>query len=154
MKKLLALVMCAAVMLIGGSAWAHSYQQGDIRIGHIWTRATPLGATTAAIYVPFLNTGKERDRLISASTSLADKVEIHEEVKDGGMMKMQKLDAITLEPNVPVSLRPGGIHLMVFGLKQPLKEGEMLPLTLQFEKAGIAKVDVMIESVGAMSGAH
>ena len=69
-------------------------------------------------------------------------------------MKMQKLDAITLEPSVPVSLRPDGIHLMVFGLKQPLKEGKMLPLTLQFEKAGTAKVDVMIESVGSMSGAH
>ena len=87
-------------------------------------------------------------------TPLAEKVEIHEIVKDNNIARMQKLDALTLEPNEPVSLRPNGIHLMVFGLKQPLKEGDMMPLTLQFEKAGVANIEVMIEAVGAMSGSH
>ncbi|MGB9153398.1 MAG: copper chaperone PCu(A)C [Alphaproteobacteria bacterium] len=152
--KLLAVVLCAATILFGGVAWAHSYQQGDIHIGHIWARATPPGSTTTAIYAPLLNTGKDQDRLIGASTPLAEKVEIHEIVKDNNIARMQKLDALTLEPNEPVSLRPNGIHLMVFGLKQPLKEGDMMPLTLQFEKAGVANIEVMIEAVGAMSGSH
>jgi len=144
--------LCVLMLLFASnSAHAHSYKQGDISIGHIWARATPTGATTAAIYVPLLNNGKETDSLIGASSELASKIEIHQDTNDNGIMKMQKLDAVTLEPNKPVSLRPNGTHLMVFGLKQQLKEGGMFPLTLQFEKAGSIKVEAMIEGVGAMS---
>jgi len=149
--KLLTLLIYIASILLSGSALAHSYQQGDIRIGHIWARATPPGATAAAIYVPLLNNGKETDSLIGALSELASKIEIHQDTNDNGIMKMQKLDSVVLEPNKPVSLRPNGIHLMVFGLKQQLKEGGMFPLTLQFEKAGSIKVEAMIEGVGAMS---
>ena len=152
--KLFAALICAALILMTGNVFAHSYQQGDIRIGHTWARATPPGITVTAVYLPLLNSGTERDRLIGASSPLAEKVEIHGEVKDGNVVKMQKLEAIVLEPNEPVSLRPNGTHLMVFGLKQPLKEGDMMPLTLQFEKAGAAKIEAMIEPAGAMSGSR
>jgi copper(I)-binding protein len=104
------------------------------------------------VYVPLLNTGTSPDRFIGASSPIAEKVEIHDETKDNGILKMEELDGVTLEPNVPISFRPGGKHLMVIGLKHPLKEGEMLPLTLQFENAGSIKVDAMVESPGAMSG--
>lgn len=120
-----------------GEALAHSYKQGDIRIGHIWAYATPPNVTETEIYAPLLNTGKEQDRLIGASSPLAAKIEIREGAKKPG--------AIILESNKPVSLRPNGIYLAVSGLKQPLKEGDMMPLTLRFEKAGAAQIEAMIE---------
>jgi len=141
------------ILVTLASAWheaiAHSYKQGDISIGHIWARATPAGATTAAIYVPLLNTGMEEDKLVGATTDLADKIEIHGETKENGITKMTMLAAIDLEPNQPVTLEPGGMHLMVVGLKQPLKEGDMFPLTLKFEKAGEIKVEAKIAAIGA-----
>ena len=151
MKKIAVLLILISFSSVWHQAIAHSYQQGDIRIGHIWARATPAGTTTAAIYVPLLNAGKEPDSLIGASSDLASKIEIHQDSNENGIMRMQKLDVVTLEPNKPVSLRPSGIHLMVFGLKQQLKEGGMFPLTLQFEKAGSITVEAMIEAAGAMS---
>jgi copper(I)-binding protein len=148
-------VLCLIIALgVTCVAFAHSYKQGDIQIGHIWARATAPGMTTAAIYVPLLNTGKEQDKLTGASSDIAENVMIHENINDNGIKKMRMLDSVVLEPNKPVSLRPGGIHLMVTGLKRQLKESETFPLTLQFEKAGAAKVDVMVENVGAMSGVH
>lgn len=152
MKKIPAVLLLLACLCTASIGSAHSYKQGDIEIGHIWTRATAPGTTTAAIYVPLLNEGKETDRLIAVSSDEAKKIEIHEDSNENGIMKMQKLDALTLEPGKPVSLRPGGIHFMVIGLKHQLKEGEMFPLTLQFEKAGSIKVEAMIEAIGAMSG--
>ena len=150
--RFFAIAVAALVVFLGASAWAHSYRQGDIKIGHIWARATPPGATETAVYMPLLNAGKEKDRLVGVSSPAARKVEIHNEAKDLGVTHMEKLDAVELEPGKPVSLRPNGMHLMVYGLKAPLKAGDMMPLTLQFEKAGTANVEAMIEPVGAMSG--
>lgn len=148
MKRLTTYV-CFALALFPSLTLAHSYKQGDISIGHVWARPTPEGASTAAIYFPLLNAGKEPDQLISVSTDIAKKVEIHETSNEDGVMKMKKLDALVLEPNKPIALRPRGIHLMVFGLQKQLKEGEKAPLTLQFEKAGTVQVEVAIESAGA-----
>jgi periplasmic copper chaperone A len=152
MKKILFFFYTLMLVVLWHGAMAHSYKQGNISIGHIWARATAPGMTTAAVYVPLLNTGKEPDQLIGASSDLADKIEIHQDSNENDIAKMQKLNEITLEPGKPVSLRPGGMHFMVIGLKKQLKEGEMFPMTLQFEKAGTAKVDAMIEAAGAMSG--
>ena len=151
MRKILTVLLMLACVFGAASALAHSYKQGDIEIGHIWARATAPGMTTAAIYVPLLNIGKETDVLLGASSDLAEKIEIHQEIDDNGIKKMRKLDSITLEPNAPVSFRPGRIHFMVFGLKHQLKEGDMFPVTLQFKNAGSAKVDVMVQAIGAMS---
>lgn len=146
MRKILSAFL---FLLCSGAAFAHSYTQGGIAIGHIWTRATPSGATTAAVYGPFVNNGKETDRLTGASSEWADKIEIHRNVEENGITRMEKMDFLTLEPGKPVALKPGGMHLMVIGLRHPLKEGGMFPLTLQFEKAGAAKAEAKIEAPGA-----
>jgi len=142
------------VCLAATPALAHSYKQGDIEIGHVWTRATAAGMTTAAIYFPLLNTGSAPDKLIGATSDLAGKIEIHQDLNENGISKMRKLDMLPLDPNIPVALSPGGTHLMAFGVKQQLKQGEKFPLTLQFEKAGTIKVDAVIEAPGAMGGGH
>ena len=152
MRKTLTVLLLLACVFVASNALAHSYKQGDIEIGHIWTHATAPGMTTAAIYVPLLNIGKQSDILLGASSDLAEKIEIYQSTNDNGIMKNAEADSITLEPNKPVSFRPGGLHFMVFGLKRQLKEGEMFPITIQFKNAGTAKVDVMVQAINAMSG--
>src|SRR5262245_18271967 len=107
---------CALLLFFLGSVCtvlAHSYQQGAIRIGHVWARATPSGATTAAVYMPLLNTGDQADIFIGASSPLADKIEVHDMSHEDGVMKMKSMDNVDLEPGKPVTFRPGGKHLML-----------------------------------------
>lgn len=154
MNSFIAFLCVVLLLVFSVEASAHSYQQKDIRIGHIWTRATPAGATTAAIYVPLLNTGTVSDKLLGATTPLAVKIEIHQIMQEHDMMKMERQDFVVLEPNKPVTLSPNGTHLMVIGLKKQLKEGEMFPVTLQFEKSGSINLEVMVQSMGASTAGH
>lgn len=149
MKKLL-----LALLLIPSIAFAHSYKQGDIQIGHAWARATAKGAANGAVYIPFLNEGKEADALVSITTPAAESVMIHNTVSEKGVQKMQHVEKLELPPMKPVGMRPGGLHIMLMGLKQPLVEGEKFPMTLTFEKAGKLDVDVMVHAAGATSPGH
>lgn len=150
-KILLGLVL---VFGFSAAALAHSYKQGDVRIGHVWTRETPGDVTTADFYMPLLNVGTVADRLTGASSPVAERIEIHETIRKNGIASMKRLDFLALEPGAPVALSPGGVHLMVFGLKHPLKAGETVPLTLQFAKGGTAQVDVMVEAAGGAGEHH
>jgi copper(I)-binding protein len=154
MNKIFAMLVGLGVLMAVIVAHAHSYQQGAIKIGHIWARATPAGVTTAAVYVPLLNTGMDDDHLVGASSPAAKKIQIHSMSMDGDIMKMRSVESVDLPPGKPVALRPNGTHFMLIGLNQPLKQGDKVPVTLQFEKAGAITVDVMIEGAGAMSGQH
>ena len=142
----LAFSFLVAFAIFSFSAAAHSYKQGDISVGHIWAKSTPDGAASTEVYVPLLNNGKEADKLTGASAEWADQVIISEPKNENGVVRMITRDEITLAPNKPVSLLPNGLHLMATGLKQPLKEGTMVPITLNFAKAGAIKVEVKIES--------
>jgi len=141
--KLLALG--AGLMLFSAAALA---QGDDIKITEAWARATPGGAQTAAAYVTVESAAG--DRLTGASTPAAQKAEIHEMTMDGNVMKMRQVDGIDLSAGKPVTLKPGGYHIMLSGLARPLQEGQTFPLTLDFAKAGAHQVTVNVEKVGAM----
>lgn len=142
-SKLLALG--ASLMLFSGAALA---QGSDVQITNAWARATPGGAQTAAAYVTVESpTG---DRLTGASTPAAQKTELHEMTMEGSVMKMRPVEGIDLPAGEPVTLKPGGYHIMLTGLAKPLKEGETFPLTLDFAKAGAKQVNVTVEKVGSM----
>ena len=96
------------------------------------------------------NTGKQADRVVSASTEAAGITELHTHLNENGVMKMRQVNDIRVEAGSTVKLQPGGLHVMLIKLKQPLKEGDSVPLTLRFEKAGEVKVDVKVDKVGAM----
>ncbi len=153
MKRLLALALFAAASL----AHAHGYAVGELKIDHPWARATPGAAKNGAAYLTVSNTGKQADRLVAASVDVADHAELHTHLNDNGVMKMRQIPDIPVEAGATVKLQPGGLHIMLMDLKQPLKEGDKIPLTLRFEKAGEVKVDVHVDKVGAMpaaAGAH
>lgn len=146
------IILATALTLGASGAFAHSYKQGDIEIGHPWSRATAASAPTGAAFLTLTETGAQPDRLISASTPAAEKAELHTHIKDNGVMRMRQVPSIELEPGKTVALQPGGYHIMMIGLKKPLAKGDHVPLTLTFEKAGTITVELHVEGAGAMTG--
>jgi len=142
-----------AAALLTAPALAHDYTAGSLKIGHPWARATPKGAQIGGGDFAITNTGKEPDRLIGGSISVAKKFEIHEMSMDGGVMKMRAMpDGIAIDPGKTVTLKPGGLHVMFVDLNQPLKQGERVPATLEFAKAGKVQVEFVVEGIGATHG--
>jgi copper(I)-binding protein len=141
--------LAIAAVAISGAAFAHGYSAGDVSIGHPFATPSLQGARSGAAYIANLeNTGTRRDRLLRASTPVAQRVELHEMNLDAnGVMRMRELDAIAVEPKAPaIKMRPGmGTHLMLVDLKQPLKEGDTFPMTLEFERGGKVEVKVVVQ---------
>jgi hypothetical protein len=142
------LLALGAGLLFAVSANLAAAQSGDVEIKSAWARATPGGAQTAAVYATVVSPAG--DKLTAVSTPAAQKAELHTMTMDNGVMKMRQVDGIDLPAGKPVSLKPGGYHIMLMGLTQPLKEGQTIPLTLTFQKAGARQVTATVEKVGSM----
>jgi copper(I)-binding protein len=141
-----ALALCAAPVR------ADDVKAGDLVISQAWSRATPGGAKVAGGFLTIENKGTAPDKLIGVSAEIAGKAEIHEMTMDNGVMKMRPLDkGLVIEPGKTVKLAPGGHHLMLQELKGPFKEGEKVPVTLEFEKAGKVAVSLDVQGVGAQA---
>jgi copper(I)-binding protein len=135
---------------LSNAAAAQTYTVGAIEINNPWARATPKGASIGGAYMTIVNKGTETDRLVGISTTAADKSEIHQMVMDNGVMSMRPVQGgLEIKPGQTVVLSPGSFHLMLFGLKQPLMQGDKLKATLDFAKAGKIDLDYAIESIGA-----
>lgn len=144
-----ALAVFAALMLTA-TAQAHDYKLGYLTIEHPWARASIGAAKAGAAYFEVTNDGKGSDLLISVSSPVAEHAKLHTHMVEGGVAKMRPVEAIEVNPGAPAILEPGGLHVMLMGLKAPLKEGEMFPLTLTFEHAGTVTVDVIVQSPDTM----
>src|SRR5256885_3907250 len=143
-----------ALSLLATSARAEDVKAGDLVITQGWSRATPGGAKTGGGFLTIENKGSTPDRLIGGSADVAAKVEMHEMSMKNGVMTMRPLDkGLTIEPGKTVKLAPGGYHLMMMDLKGPLKQGDKVPVTLEFEKAGKVQVSLDVQGVGAQGPA-
>src|SRR6202048_2958276 len=157
MKSALKFLASAALAagLFTASARAEDIKAGDLVITQAWSRATPNGAKIAGGYLTIENKGSAPDRLVGGSGDIAGKVEVHEMAVDNGVMKMRPLEkGLAIEPGKTVKLAPGGYHLMMFDLKSPLKQGEKLPVPLEFEKAGKVQVSLDVAGIGAQAPAN
>jgi hypothetical protein len=144
MKSFLAI---AAAILITAPAWADA---SGIKVDEVWARATPGLAKTAAIYLTISNTGTTPDTLEAVSTTAAEHADLHEDKMANGVMQMRSIKSLTIEPGKSVVLQPSTYHIMLTGLKKPLKEGQTVPLTLTFDHAGQQQVTASVAKVGAM----
>jgi len=108
----------------------------QIEIENAWTRVTPPGAKTAAGYMTIRNQSSSPDHLIRATSPLAARVEMHVHLHDGDVMRMRQVKGYDLPAKGSLELKPGIAHLMFVDIKQPFKEGEKIPVTLRFERAG------------------
>ena len=145
-------IVCATMLafFLAAPALAEEVKAGDLVITQAWSRATPGGAKVAGGYLTIQNKGSAADRLIGGSADVADQVQVHEMATTNGVMTMRRLDkGLSIEPGKTVKLAPGGYHLMLLDLKSPLKQGDQVPVTLEFEKAGKVKLTFDVQGVGA-----
>ena len=143
----------AAILLSAGWTMNAAFADGPIKVEQAWARATPGGAKTGAVYLTVTNTGTTPDTLVGAATPAADKAELHEMKMQNNIMEMRPISTLSLAPGQSVTLGPNGYHIMLVGLKAPLKEGDTLPITLSFQHAPKQDVTVPVMKLGAMGPA-
>lgn len=126
---------------------AHDFRVGDLAIDHPYATPSNPGVATGAVYFRGIrNRGRSADRLIAASTPVAERVELHRMRLDGEVMRMREIPAIDLPAGQTVPLRHGQpTHLMLLGLKQPLAVGDRFELRLRFAQAGETTVQVWVQ---------
>ena len=146
--------LALALALLAPAAIGHNHEKGDIQVRHPWSRATPPGAKVGVAYMEIRNRGGQSDKLLAASTPIARAVEMHVTQRDGEVMKMRQVQAFEIPARERYELRPGGSHLMLVDLARPLKQGERLPLTLRFERAGEMEIQVEVQEMGSRHPKH
>lgn len=146
-----AVSLFVSLLLAAGSLAASA--EAGLRVEQAWARPTPPGAKVGGVYMQIHSAGIA-DRLLSASSPAAAAVELHAHVIDGGVASMRALPGIDLPADAVVELKPGGLHLMLIGLKAPLKPGQKLPLKLRFAKAGAKAVVAEVGEPAANASAN
>ena len=123
---------------------------GDLAVEESWARASASPTTPGVAYLTVVNHGTAADSLVAAASPVAERAELHTNLMEDGVMKMRSVPAVEIAPGTPVVFAPGGLHIMLYGLKETLAEGDRFPLTLTFEKAGSMTVEVVVRPLGAM----
>lgn len=138
--------LAVGLLLLSLSALA---QASSLSVQEAWTRATPPGSRTGAGYLTVVNRGGA-DRLLRAESPRAGRIEIHGMSMAGGVMKMwHEKDGVVVAKQGRLELAPRGTHLMFFELGAPLVEGERVPVTLHFEKAGAVRAELLVMPIGS-----
>ncbi|MEO7335292.1 MAG: copper chaperone PCu(A)C [Caldimonas sp.] len=143
MKNPLFLVV---LVLAAAGVQAHDFQLGTLSIGHPYARPTAPSQPTGGGYMKIANQGKADDKLVSASSPVARGVQMHTMRMEGDVMRMREVDAVDVPSGKTIELKPGGLHLMLMGLKEPLVVGQKFPLTLRFDKAGEVTVQMSVDT--------
>ncbi len=159
--RLFAVAAAAAlspVTLVTGAP-AHNHgsdaHAGGIVISQPFAKATMPGARVAAAYMQLTNTGKTPITLVSAASPVCEKVELHTMSMDGGIMRMREIaGGVTIPPGGAVSFAPGGMHLMLMGLRQQLMPGTTVPITLTFDGAPAQTLQFPVQAMGTTGGHH
>src|SRR6185436_2643140 len=143
-SKIMLIAAALTAFVSSSPAAAH-----DIAVRQAWSRATPKAAKVAGGYLSIENRGVQPDRLLSASSGAAAKVEIHQMSMQDGIMTMRpRDDGLAVPPDATVTLAPGGDHIMFVGLTAPFEEGQRVPVSLNFERAGRIEASFDVGSVG------
>jgi len=142
-------LLLAAVLATGAVAQEHV---GPIHVDAAWARELPPVAPNGAAYLSLRNSGASADALLGAETPVASRAEVHEHAMRDGVMRMQAVEALALPPGESVRMAPGGLHLMLFDLKAPLRRGQRFPVTLHFRDAPAMEVQVEVRGPGGEPG--
>ena len=151
-RHMLQVVMLVSGIALAFSAGAQDGQVGKIKIEGAYTRTTVPGQKVAGGFMKIIDQGAA-DQLISASSSVADEVQLHTMSMEGNTMQMRQVRAIDVPAAGTVELKPGGLHLMLIGIKTPLKAGDLIAVKLKFAKAGEVEVKLPVQPMGH-TGAH
>jgi periplasmic copper chaperone A len=147
MRTLVILGTLIALPALAQPAPASNVPASGVHVDNAWARATASRGQAGAVY--FTMTSTAADQLTGASTPVAQAAELHESRMNGSVMQMRAVPVLPVTPGHPVTLAPGGYHMMLTGLKQPLKVGDHFPLTLTFAHAAPVTADVTVARAGA-----
>lgn len=114
-----------------------------------YARAVPPGQPNSAIFMQLQNKDSKAHALVKASSTASEVVELHTHLNEGGVMKMRKVEKIDLPAGETVALKPGSFHIMLIGLKKPLKAGESVDLTLTFEDGTTLATSAPVKEITA-----
>ena len=141
-------IFAFALTVFAGSAWS------QVEIERPWIRATAPGVKIAAGYLTVHNKSSAPDRLVGGASPVAARVETHVHIKDGDILRMREVKGYDLPAKGTLELKPGGAHLMLIDVKEPLKEGDSVPVTLRFERAGEMTVKFAVGRLAAPPSHH
>lgn len=153
MKQMTRTAFAALISALFCGPAAHAHDSGVI-VQEAWTRATPPGAVSGAVFGEIYSTYREEgDSLIGAESPLAERAELYTQVEEDGVMKMTRVEKIDIPEGDTVMLSPAGLHVMLFGLKQPFEEGAEIPFTFIFQHADKIEFMAKVRPAGA-KGPH
>lgn len=146
------LVMLA---VLTGTASAQQYRIGDLVVENPRSREMPPVAETGAVWLLVENQGGVADRIVSADSPIAAETELHAHDIEDGVVKMRRLPSVEVPAGSETVFGPGGRHVMLIGLNEPLVAGETFPMTIRFERAGAIEVPVRVSASGEPAhGSH
>jgi periplasmic copper chaperone A len=145
------LVLATAAWLPIASAAA---QTGQVEVTDAWARPTIGQARNGAAYMRLTNRGQSAEKLVAVSSPVAGKVELHTTVRDGEVLRMREVPSVELKPGEAVAFAPGGLHIMLVGVREPLKAGQQFPMTLRFESGAQQQVTVAVRQGAAPAQGH
>jgi len=120
-----------------------------LSVSNAWARATPSGSSVGGAYFTIVNRGKQADTLLAVSSPAAAMVGLHRTTVENGMSRMRSAGQIVIAPGQTVKAEPGGLHVMLMGLKYPLVAGKQVQLVLTFQQAGAITVQVDVQPIGS-----
>jgi periplasmic copper chaperone A len=150
MRILLPVLMAVALTTAAliSFAWNADGATPGVVVTKAWARATPPGATTAAVYITIENQGDTPDRVLTITSPIAASVMLHETIEEGGVSQMRMMSG-DIAPGAMLEMKPGGAHIMLMGLTGPLRRGETISVILDFEKAEDLTVEAKVAPIGA-----
>lgn len=154
-RPLLALITLLPALCGPSLSQAHDFRIGSVVVDHPYATPTAPTARNGALHFKHLkNTGEQPDRLVSISTPVAASVEMHQAQLIDGVTQMRAQPALDLPPgaDLAISHHDRSYHLMLVGLKQPLKDGDRFPVTLTFERGGSRELVVWVQQPREAAG--
>lgn len=145
MKRLVLGTVMALMTITTNPAMAGDHKTGALQVHEAWAPATPGKVRNGAAYLTLMNAGAKADRLIGVSSPVAKKTELHRSIMEDGVMHMRPVASLPVKPGAHTMLEPGGVHIMLMGLKAPLREGDKFPVVLTFEHAGASEITVTVK---------
>lgn len=153
---MIAWIACHRTFLLASlfAAGAALAAEPAVEVSDAWARATPPGAVNGAVFFTLRNRGPDEDRLRKATSPVSKVAELHTHVMDGGVARMRQLPEIAVPAGGSTVLKPGGLHIMLIGLQQPLRDGETIDLVLHFDKTGERTLRVPVHRAQPGANGH
>lgn len=137
----------AAATLLAGLSCCSAALAGDIRVTDPYARAVPPGQPNSAVFMSLRNSSRDARALVAAESGAANTVELHTHVKEGGMMRMRKIERIDLPAGETVTLQPGGLHVMLIGLTQALEPDASVDVTLIYDDGSKDRIKAPVRAL-------